>query len=163
MNDSQFADSLPEVMKYWLYSIHPAWMWVVFVLTIYALYLGLQSRRTREATGEVKKTLVKQKFSQRHYRVGALLLALMTTGSIGVLGIEYLNSGKLYIVSHTIAGLVMTVLMANAAALAPFMQRGKNWAHQIHMTLAFSITALFGWQLITGFEVIFEIIGEYKP
>ena len=71
MNDLQLAGSLSEAMKYWLYAIHPAWMWVVFVLTIYAFYLGLQSRRARKATGEIKKTLVKQKFSQRHYRVGA--------------------------------------------------------------------------------------------
>ncbi|MFG6099096.1 DUF4079 domain-containing protein [Leptothoe sp. ISB3NOV94-8A] len=163
MNGLQFGGSLPDVMKYWLYAIHPAWMWVVFVLTIYALYLGLQSHRARKATGETKKTLVKQKFPQRHYQSAALLLALMTTGSIGVLGIEYLNSGKLYVVPHTIVGLVMTVLMANAAALAPFMQKGKEWARQIHMAFAFSITGLFGWQLITGFEVILEIIGEYKP
>ena len=83
-------------MSYWLYAIHPALMWVVFVCTLYALYLGLQVRRTRSATGELKKALVKQKFSKRHYQLGAFLLALMTTGSIGVLGIEYLNSGKLY-------------------------------------------------------------------
>ena len=57
----------------------------------------------------------------------------------------------------------MTVLMANVAALAPFMQRGKEWARQIHMALAFSIVGLFGWQLITGFEVVLEIVGEYKP
>ena len=163
MNDLQFSASFPEVMKYWLYAIHPAWMWVVLVLTIYALYLGLQSRHTRKATGEIRKTLIKQKFSQRHYRIGALLLALMTTGSVGVLGIEYLNSGKLYIVPHTIIGLVMTVLMANAAALAPFMQTGKEWARQIHMAFAFSIIGLFSWQILTGFEVIFEIISEYKP
>lgn len=162
MSDLQFAASLPEMTKYWLYVIHPAWMWVVLVLTIYALHLGLQSRCTRKATGETKKTLVKQRFSQRHYRIGALLLALMTTGSISVLGIEYLNSGKLYVVPHTIVGLVMAVLMANAAALAPSMQRGKEWARQIHMVFAFSIVGLFGWQLITGFEVILEIIGEYK-
>ncbi|MGD1950064.1 MAG: DUF4079 domain-containing protein [Leptolyngbyaceae cyanobacterium] len=163
MNDLQLAGSLSEVMKYWLYAIHPAWMWVVLVLTIYALYLGLQSRRTRKVTGEIRKTLVKQRFSQKHYRIGALLLALITIGSIGVLGIEYLNSGKLYVVPHTIVGLAMTVLMANVAALAPFMQRGKEWARQIHMALAFSIVGLFGWQLITGFEVVLEIVGEYKP
>ncbi|MEL6319334.1 MAG: DUF4079 domain-containing protein [Cyanobacteria bacterium J06626_14] len=162
MNNLQFATSLLRVMKYWLYAIHPAWMWVVLVLTIYALHLGFQSRRTRLATGEFRKTLVKQKFSERHYRIGALLLALMTTGSIGALGIEYLNSGKLYVVSHTIVGLVITVLMAHAAALAPFMQRGKEWARQIHMVFAALIIGLFSWQLITGFKAVWEIVHEYQ-
>lgn len=163
MNYLQLAALFSEKLRYWLYAIHPAWMWVVLVLTVYALYLGLQSRRTRTAAGDIKKTLVKQKFAQRHYRIGAILLALMTTGSVGVLGIEYLNSGKLYVVPHTIVGLGMTVLMANAAALAPFMQRGKEWARQMHMAFAFLITGLFGWQLITGVEIVWEIIHDYQP
>ncbi|ASC70525.1 hypothetical protein XM38_014640 [Halomicronema hongdechloris C2206] len=149
-------------MNYWLYAIHPAWMWVVFVFTLYALYLGIQVRRTRTATGELKKALVKQKFGQRHYQLGALLLALMTTGSIGVLGIEYLNSGKLYVVPHTLVGLGMTVLMANAAALAPLMQRGKEWARYTHIAIALTITVLFGWQFVTGIEVVWEIINDYS-
>ncbi|MBE9062461.1 DUF4079 domain-containing protein [cf. Phormidesmis sp. LEGE 11477] len=163
MNSLRFIVSLQPATGYWLYAIHPIWMWVVFVMTVYALYLGLQSRRTRMASGEMKKILAKQKFSQRHYRIGALLLALMTTGSIGVLGIEYLNSGKLYVVPHTVVGLVMTALMANAAALVPFMQRGKEWARQVHMVLAFSIMGLFVWQLFTGFSIVWEIVSEYKP
>lgn len=148
-------------MNYWLYAIHPAWMWVVFVCTLYALYLGIQVRRTRTATGELKKDLVKHRFGKRHYQLGAFLLALMTTGSIGVLGIEYLNSGKLYVVPHTIVGLGMTVLMANAAALAPLMQQGKEWARYTHIAIALVIIMLFGWQLVTGIQVVFEIVNEY--
>lgn len=146
-------------MSYWLYAIHPAWMWVVFVCTLYALYLGIQVRRTRTATGELKKALVKQRFGKRHYQLGAFLLALMTTGSVGVLGIEYLNSGKLYVVPHTVVGLGMTVLMTNAAALAPFMHQGKEWARYIHIAIALVITLLFGWQLITGIRIVFEIVN----
>ena len=85
----------------------------------------------------------------------------MTTGGVGVLGIEYLNSGKLYVVPHTVVGLGMTVLMANAAALAPFMQRGKEWARYTHIVIALVITVLFGWQVITGIQVVFEIANEY--
>ena len=149
-------------MNYWLYALHPTWMWIVFIFTLYALYLGLQVRRTRSATGELKKDLVKQRFGRRHYQLGALLLTSMTTGSVGVLGIEYINSGKLYVVPHTMIGLGMTVLMACAASLAPFMQQGEEWARYTHIVIVTVITMLFGWQVVTGVEVVWEIINDYQ-
>ena len=146
-------------MNYWLYAIHPAWMWVVFVYTLYLLYLGLQIRRTRAANGDLKRMLVKQKFGQRHHQLGALLLALMATASIGVLGVEYINSGEIYVVPHTLVGLSMTVLMASAAAFAPLMTKGENWARYAHVMIALIITTLFGWQVITGVEIILSIVN----
>ena len=43
---------IPAEIKPWLNFIHPVLMWVVLAVSIYALYLGVQVRRTRNAEGE---------------------------------------------------------------------------------------------------------------
>ncbi|MBE9170887.1 DUF4079 family protein [Pleurocapsales cyanobacterium LEGE 06147] len=44
-------------IKFLLNFIHPILMWALLFLTLYALYLGIQVRRTRTATGEAKKII----------------------------------------------------------------------------------------------------------
>ncbi|NJN23458.1 MAG: DUF4079 domain-containing protein, partial [Acaryochloridaceae cyanobacterium RL_2_7] len=102
---------------------HPVMMWVLFGLTLYALYSGMKSRQLYSAQGEEKKQLVKGKFRNKHYIMGAWVLSLMVLGNTGGMVVTYLNNQKLFVDAHLIAGLGMTSLIAIAASLVPFMQK----------------------------------------
>ncbi|NEP16566.1 MAG: DUF4079 domain-containing protein [Leptolyngbya sp. SIO4C1] len=154
------SDTL-EAIKPWLNFIHPLFMWVLFGLTVYALYLGWQSRRTRTASGEEKKALVKGKFSLKHHQLGAVLLSLMVLGTLGGMAVTYLNNGKLFFGPHLLVGLGMTGLIATAAALVPFMQRGNDAARYAHITLNVALVGLFGWQAVTGMQIVQRILENF--
>jgi hypothetical protein len=152
--------AIPESVKVWSQFFHPLVMWGLLALSFYALYLGIQIRRVRSAEGEAKKELIKGKFNVKHYQVGSLLLAFMVLGSIGGMAVTYLNNGKLFIGSHLLAGLGMTGLIATSAALSPFMQKGIEWARYSHIFLNVVLLGLFGWQAITGVEILQRIISK---
>jgi hypothetical protein len=135
-------------------------MWVLFALTLYAMYLGIQVRRTRSAQGEEKKQLIQGKFNLKHYQVGSLILALMVLGSIGAMAVTYINNGKLFVAPHLVVGLTMTGLIATSAALSPFMQKGQDWARYTHIALNTAIVGLFGWQAVTGVDIVLRIISK---
>ena len=147
-----------QTLKVWSQFLHPILMWVLFGLTIYALYLGMKVRKTRSAQGEEKKELIKGKYNTKHYQIGSLVLALMVLGSLGAMGATYINSGKLFVNPHLIAGLSMTGLIAISAALSPLMQKGQDWARNAHILLNVIIVGLFGWQAITGMGIVKNII-----
>jgi uncharacterized membrane protein len=151
---------IPESIKVWSQFFHPAMMWVLFILTSYALYLGIKVRRTRSADGEEKKALVKGKYNVKHYQIGALLLALMVLGSIGGMAVTYINNGKLFVGPHLLAGLGMTGIIAVSASLSPFMQKGADWARYSHIFLNVALLGLFGWQAVTGMEIMQRIISK---
>lgn len=152
--------ALPESVKVWSQFFHPALMWVLFGLTLYALYLGVKVRRVRYAEGEEKKELIKGKFNVKHYQVGSLLLALMVLGSIGGMAVTYINNGKLFVGSHLLAGLGMTGLIATSAALSPLMQKGVDWARYTHIFLNIALLGLFSWQAVTGVQIVQRIISK---
>lgn len=139
---------------------HPVLMWVLLALCLYALYLGLQIRKTRAAKGEARKQLVKRRFNIKHHQVGAVLLSLMVLGSIGGIGVTYVNNGKLFVGPHLIAGLGITGLVAIAASLAPFMQRGSQVARDLHFAVSVLILGLFGWEAVTGMEIVQKIMNQ---
>jgi len=135
-------------------------MWVIFVLMGYALYLGMKIRKTRSAQGDEKKELIKGKYNVRHYQLGSILLALMVLGSIGGMAITYLNNGKLFVGPHLLVGLGMTGLIALSAALSPFMQKGQDWARYTHIVLNVGLLGLFGWQAVSGMDIVQRIISR---
>lgn len=149
----------PEI-KFYLQFFHPLMMWVLLGLAAYAMYLGIQSRRVRYAEGEEKKALIKEKFAVRHYQLGSLILALMVLGTIAGMAVTYLNNGKLFVGPHLLAGLGMTGLIAVAAALSPLMQKGLNWARYTHIALNIVILGLFGWQAVTGMQIVQKILEK---
>jgi MFS family permease len=153
-------DFIPTAIKPYLNFIHPALMWVVFGTTLYAGYLGWQIRQTRSATGDEKKKLIQGKFNDRHYKLGSIVLALMVLGSIGALAVTYINNGKLFVGPHLIAGLGMTGLIAISASLSPYMQKGQDWARSTHIGLNVIIVGLFGWQAVSGVEILLRIISK---
>ncbi|MDZ7950246.1 MAG: DUF4079 domain-containing protein [Nostoc sp. DedQUE12b] len=151
---------LSTSVKYWLNFFHPAFMWALLVLSIYAAYLGLQLQRTRNAQGEEKKELIKGRYNIRHYQIGSILLALMVAGAIGGMAVTYINNGKLFVGPHLLAGLGMTSLIAFSAALSPYMQKGANWARATHILINFTLLGLFAWQAVTGVQIVQRILTK---
>jgi hypothetical protein len=154
------ALELSPTVKYWLNFGHPLIMWVLLALSLYAAYLGLQIQRTRNATGEEKKELIKGKYNLKHHQIGSIILSLMVAGSLGGMAVTYINNGKLFVGPHLLAGLGMTGLIAFSASLSPFMQKGANWARVTHILLNFAILGLFVWQALSGVEIIQRILSQ---
>jgi Protein of unknown function (DUF4079) len=150
--------ALPEPIKVYSQFLHPVLMWVLFALTLYAFYTGMKVRKIRSATGDEKKALIKEKFNDKHYQLGSLILALMVLGSIGAMGATYINAGKLFVNPHLIAGLSMTAMIAVSASLSPYMQKGVEWARYTHIALNTVIVGLFGWQAFTGVQIVQNIL-----
>lgn len=149
-----------ETVKAWSQFAHPLIMWILLATSIYALYLGIQIRRTRSADKEVRKELIKKRFNDRHYQIGSMILAVMVLGSLGALGVTYVNNGKLFVAPHLIAGLTMTGAIATAAALVPAMQKGNELARIGHIFLTVGMLVLFGWQAVTGMEILQRIVDK---
>ena len=151
---------IPESVKTWSQFGHPILMWTLFGLTIYSLYLGIKSKRTREADKEERKELVKKQFTVRHHQIGSILLALMVLGNIGGMAVTYINNGKLFVGPHLIVGLSMTGMIAVAASLVPFMQKGNKIARFSHIGLNMTLLCLFAWQAVTGMNILQRIVSK---
>lgn len=151
-----------ETVKPWLNFVHPIIMWVLLGVAIYAMYLGFQVRRTRSAEGELKKELVKGKFNIRHHQIGSALLAFMVLGTLGGMAVTYINNGKLFVGPHLLVGLGMTGLIATSAALTPFMQKGNEAARYAHISLNVAVVGLFGWQAVTGMQIVQKILESFQ-
>lgn len=149
-----------DALKYWIQFAHPLLMWVLFALTLYALYLGVQIRRIRSAEGETKTKLLQGKFKDKHHQIGSILLSLMVLGTIGAMGVTYINNGQLFVQPHLLVGLGMTGLIATSAALTPLMQKGQDWARNAHISLNIAIVGLFAWQAFTGMEIVQKFLDE---
>lgn len=153
--------AIPESVKVWSQFFHPILMWVIFALTIYAFYLGVQWRRARTTEDtEKKKELVKGRFNVRHHQIGAILLTTMILGSLGGMAVTYINNGKLFFGPHLLVGLGMTGLIATSASLTPFMQKGQDWARYTHIALNVFLVGLFGWQAVTGVQIVQRIVDR---
>ena len=151
-------EKLSEFKPY-LSFFHPITMWILLAVGIYAMYLGVQVRRTRLADGDRKKELIKGRFAIRHHQVGSILLALMVMGAIGGIVVTYINSGKIVIGSHLFAGLGMVGAISVSVALVPFMQK-HDWVRNIHISLNLIVMALFGWQALTGIQIVQKILSQ---
>ena len=151
---------LPAPLQAVLPFFHPLLMWLLFGTAIYALYLGIKAKRTRQAQGNAKKELIKSKYNVKHYQVGSVLLAVMVVGSIGGMAVTYINNGKLFVQPHLLVGLSMTGLIATSASMAPFVQKGVKWARVTHVGLNMILVLLFGWQAVTGMQIVQKIVSE---
>jgi Protein of unknown function (DUF4079) len=154
------AFEIPDGIKTWSQFGHPILMWVLLGLTAYAFYLGLQSKKIRTADKETRKELVKKQFTIRHHQAGSILLALMVLGTIGGMAVTYINNGKLFMGPHLLAGLGMTGLIAVSASLVPLMQKGNNLARTTHVSLNIVLLGLFGWQAVTGMQIVQKILDR---
>lgn len=151
---------IPETVKVWSQFAHPILMWLLLGMAVYAFYLGMKTRQTRTADKEQRKELVKKHFRNQHYQLGSLLLALMVLGTIGGMGVTYINNGKLFVGPHLLVGLAMTGIIATAAALVPLMQKGNEAARYTHIALNAILLGLFGWQAVSGMDILQRIISK---
>jgi hypothetical protein len=152
--------TLSPTLKLILQFVHPLTMWVLLALTLYAGYLGFQISRTRSAEGDAKKELIKQKFNVKHHQISSLILALMVLGSIGGMAVTYIVNQKLFVGPHLLAGLGMTAMIAVSASLTPLMQKGNDAARYTHITLNIALVSLFGWQAVTGVQIVQKILSN---
>ncbi len=151
---------MSDSIKVYSQFAHPTLMWVLFALFAYAMYTGLQWRKTRSAEGEEKKKLIQGKFRDKHHQIGALSLSLMVLGTIGGMAVTYWNNGKLFVGPHLIVGLGMAGAIAVSASLTPYMQKGSEWARLTHISLNTVLLGLFAWQAVTGLDIVQRIIGR---
>ncbi len=149
---------IPEAVKTYSQFFHPALMWLLLGLCVYALYLGIGIKRTRQADKDTRKELVKKNFNARHYQIGSILLALMVAGTVGGMAVTYINNGKLFVQPHLLVGLGMTVAIAVSASLVPLMQKGNTIARYTHISINLTLVGLFGWQAITGMQIVQKIL-----
>ena len=152
------ALEIPDAVKTWSQFGHPIFMWVLLGLTVYAMYLGFQIRKTRNADKETRKELIKKKFGERHHKMGSILLAFMILGSLGGMAVTYINNGKLFVGPHLLAGLGMTGMIAVSASLVPYMQKGNELARLTHISLNITLLGLFGWQAVSGMQIVQKIL-----
>lgn len=148
-----------STLKPYLSFFHPVMMWVLLGVAIYAMYLGIQVRRTRLAEGEAKKEMIKGRFAIRHHQIGSLVLALMVLGAIGGIVVTYITSGKIFVNAHLFAGLGMVGAIAISASLVPFMQK-HDWVRSVHVAINIVVMALFGWQALTGIQIVQKILAS---
>jgi MFS family permease len=149
-----------ETFQPWLNFVHPVVMWLLLATTLYALYLGIQARRTRLADAETRKELIKGKFALKHHKVGSVLLSFMVLATLGGMAATYLESGKLFVGPHLLVGLGMAGLIATSAALVPFMQKGNESARLTHISLNMVLVGLFGWQALTGMQIVQRLLSN---
>mmetsp|Transcript_12416 Transcript_12416/g.21513 ORF Transcript_12416/g.21513 Transcript_12416/m.21513 type:complete len:313 (-) Transcript_12416:277-1215(-) len=167
-SESAFADAEEVVLPIWTSAfqgipgafLHPALMYGMFGATLYAGYLGWKVRETRAASGEEKKVLVKSKFSDRHQKLGSILLALMVGGAVAGMAVTYNNNGKLFPGAHLYVGMAMITLISSSASLSPFMKEGKDWARNLHILLNSLLVLLFFWEVATGTEIVQYLLGK---
>lgn len=152
--------AIPDAVKTWSQFFHPILMWILLGTAVYALYLGVKSSKIRDADKETRKELIKKNYGQRHHKTGSILLSLMILGSLGGMAVTYINNGKLFFGPHLLAGLGMTGLIAVSASLVPYMQKGNSLARNTHVSLNILLLGLFGWQAISGTQIVQKIIDR---
>jgi membrane associated rhomboid family serine protease len=151
---------LSPIVKSLIAFAHPVFMLGALVGALYALYLGVLSRRTRNTDAETRKQLIKGKYNQRHFQVGAILLAIWVIGSVGGMAATYVLYHKLFVSSHLIVGLSTVCFAALAATFAPLMQQGKEWARLLHITLTSLVLGCFLAQTYTGLQIVQKMLNE---
>jgi len=139
---------------------HPVLMWVLFAIVLNLAYTGSKVRKIRSAEGEEKKELVKGKFRDKHYVTASFMFAAMIFGAIGGMAATYINNGKLFVGPHLLVGLGMTAVVGLSASLAPLMQKGNDTARNAHIALNVALVGLFGWQALTGVEIVQRILSN---
>jgi uncharacterized membrane protein len=75
------------------------------------------------------------------------------------MAVTYVNNQKLFVGPHLLVGLGMTALIAVSASLTPLMQKGNDVARYAHISLNLALLGLFGWQAITGVQIVQRILN----
>lgn len=157
------ANAVPEALQEAFKTIpaslvHPGVMWTMFAGSVYAGWLGWQSRSIRSAEPEERKRLVKAKVTQRHFAVVSLLAAMTTVFTFEGMGNTFNRADKLFPGAHLYTGLGLVAAFSCTAALVPYMQKGKNGARNAHLAFGVLIVSMFAWQAKTGMDIVGKLL-----
>jgi Protein of unknown function (DUF4079) len=152
---------LPLVYQILIAIVHPILMMVALLPTLFAVYWGIQVRRTRNANGEDKKKLIKRKYNQRHFQFGSILFAVWTIGSLIGMGATYLLYSQLFLSPPLFGGLFVIIFGTVAVACVPFIQQGKVWARTVHLCAVIPVFLLVITQTVTGVDIVIAMIQEF--
>lgn len=140
--------------------IHPAVMWALFATCGYTFYLGYQSSLIRSTEDKsLRKQLVEQRVSDRHFKTSSALFSIMTIATFAGMANTYARTGKLFPGPHLYAGLGLVATMSVMASFAPYMLKGKEWARSAHFSIAFLAFGLFAWQAKSGMVIVGKLLG----
>jgi hypothetical protein len=64
------ALEIPASVKVWSQFGHPLVMWGLLGLALYAMYLGFQARKIRNADKEIRKELIQKDVRGKHFILG---------------------------------------------------------------------------------------------
>jgi Protein of unknown function (DUF4079) len=155
------TSQLPLVYQILIAIVHPILMLVALLPTLFAVYWGIQVRRTRNADGKDKKKFIKGKYNQRHFQSGSILFAVWTIGSLIGMGATYLLYSQLFLSPHLFGGLFVIVFGSVAAACVPFIQQGRLWARTVHLCGVIPVFLLIIAQTVTGVDIVIAMIKEF--
>ena len=115
---------------------------------------------TVAALTATRKELAQGDFRDRHWGLGSIILAFGVSFAVeGPLN-TYARAGKLFPGPHVYAGCACVALWAFAAALVPQMQKGEDWARSCHIGFNGLATALFAWQITTGWGITEKVLQK---
>lgn len=157
---SPINSQMPILAKSFISFFHPVLMSGTLIGTFYALYLGIQTRRTRNAPSETRKQLIKGKYGLKHFYSGSGLLTFWVIGSLIGMAATYVLYEQLFFSPHLVGGLSIVGLASIAATLVPLMQQGKQWARTAHIVVVMLIVIISSAQMVTGVTIIQDILQE---
>jgi FtsH-binding integral membrane protein len=140
--------------------VHPLLMWVLLGLMLYSGYLGYKASLIRKVSAEERKAMVPLHYGQRHAQFGAVILGLTLLGAVGGMAATFLKNGKLILGPHLFVGLAVAVLVIATASLGPSLQKGKDWARGLHVSINGGVLLLFGWQAFTGIAIVQKLLSS---
>jgi FtsH-binding integral membrane protein len=147
-------------MPFALNFVHPVLMWVLLGLMLYSGYLGYKASLIRKVSAEERKAMLPLHYGQRHAQLGAVILGLTLLGAAGGMAATFLKNGKLIIGPHLFVGLGVVVLVIATASLGPSLQKGKDWARGLHVSVNGVVLLLFGWQAISGIAIVQKLLSS---
>jgi Protein of unknown function (DUF4079) len=74
----------------------------------------------------------------------------------------YTHIQQLFPGPHLYAGAGIVVAWAIAASLVQQMQKGNEAARIAHITINFGILGFFGWQVVTGLQIVEKVLEFTK-
>jgi hypothetical protein len=116
-----------------------------------------------DGVSAVRKDLAGGDYKDVHYTMGTVLLAIGIPFAIEGPVNTYMRAGKLFPGDHVYAGAAIVSMWAMAAALVPYMQKGKDWARYGHMGLNGDTVLMFAYyQIPTGLGIAEKVIANTK-
>ncbi|MCT4363310.1 MULTISPECIES: DUF4079 domain-containing protein [unclassified Synechococcus] len=128
-------------------------------LMLYSGYLGYMASLIRKLSAEERKAMIPLQYGQRHAQLGTVILGVTLLGAAAGMAVTFLKNGKLIIGPHLFVGLGVAVLVIATAFLGSSLQKGKNWARVLHVSINGVVLLLFDWQAFTAIAIVQKLLS----